>query len=240
MPITNLPDETDGIQISIQSFISNATPETIFHKILFTLWYIWKARNDYHFNRKQWTSARVHQAVSAHMDSLNQAALIQQPLYQSYTIHQDISLEEGMATLSAGTTSRYPQQQQSTPTSTDRCEASHTVQIRDAHLALHTSPLQPLQQVCNVQTQLHVAKLSTDRFLPWVQHSKLMSLHLLTTRKVPHHKVFFLHKLCLPKKKNKERSQKVSGKLACLVVSVQAWDGKNKYSKAPKVVLCCF
>jgi hypothetical protein len=39
------------------------------------------------------------------------------------------------------------------------------------------------------------------------------------------------------KEKNKERSQKVSGKFACLVGLVQAWDGKNKYLKAPKVVL---
>jgi hypothetical protein len=172
------------------------------------------------------------------MDSLNQAALIQQPLYQSYTSHQDISLEEGMATLSAGTTSRYPQQQQSTPTSTDRCEASHTVQIRDAHLAHITASTTTAGMQCANTT----ARRQT-------QHRPVPAMGATQQANVPpppHHsesttsQSFFLHKLCLPKKKNKERSQKVSGKLACLVVSVQAWDGKNKYSKAPKVVLCCF
>ena len=36
-------------------------------KILYTLWFIWKARNDYHFNRKEWTPPQVHQAVQAYM-----------------------------------------------------------------------------------------------------------------------------------------------------------------------------
>lgn len=37
------------------------------------MWYIWKARNDYHFNRKQWTPAQVHHAAAAHMSSYSAA-----------------------------------------------------------------------------------------------------------------------------------------------------------------------
>lgn len=33
------------------------------------MWYIWKARNDYHFHRKQWTPTQVHHTVTAHMSS---------------------------------------------------------------------------------------------------------------------------------------------------------------------------
>jgi len=51
----NLPDEHDGIQLILQSLITDATSDTLFTKILFTLWYIWKAKNDHHFNRKAWT-----------------------------------------------------------------------------------------------------------------------------------------------------------------------------------------
>lgn len=75
MRTDNLLLESDGIQSTLHSFISNSTSDTIFNKILYTLWYIWKARNDYHFNRKH--STQVHHATVAHMSSYN-AALIPQ------------------------------------------------------------------------------------------------------------------------------------------------------------------
>lgn len=73
MTTDNLPHEADGIQLTLQSFISNSISDTTFNKILYTLWYIWKARNDYHFNRKQWTPAQVHHAAAGHMSSYNAA-----------------------------------------------------------------------------------------------------------------------------------------------------------------------
>jgi hypothetical protein len=80
MSTANLAAETDGIQLALSSFIPNSTPELTFQKILFTLWYIWKARNDYHFKRKRWTAAQVHHAAVAHMDSHNTALSMHQPI----------------------------------------------------------------------------------------------------------------------------------------------------------------
>jgi hypothetical protein len=48
----DLPQEIYEVQLILQTLITNATPEPFFSKILFMLWYIWKARNDYHFHRK--------------------------------------------------------------------------------------------------------------------------------------------------------------------------------------------
>ena len=65
----NLPQENDGIQIILQAIISESTPEYLFHKILTTLWYLWKARNDNRFQSKPWTPWQVHQAVAAHINA---------------------------------------------------------------------------------------------------------------------------------------------------------------------------
>jgi hypothetical protein len=40
---------------------------------LFTLWYLWKARNDNRFQRKTWTSFQVRKAAQAHMHNYAQA-----------------------------------------------------------------------------------------------------------------------------------------------------------------------
>jgi hypothetical protein len=50
--LDNLPHKVDGVQLILQTILTQATPELIFAKILFTLWYLWKARNDYHFHMK--------------------------------------------------------------------------------------------------------------------------------------------------------------------------------------------
>jgi len=69
----NLPHENDGVQLILQSFISNSTSDALFHKILFTLWYIWKARNDNHFRRHTWTPMQVNTTVAAHIKTNTQA-----------------------------------------------------------------------------------------------------------------------------------------------------------------------
>jgi hypothetical protein len=61
--------EDDGIQTTLSNIITNSTTEINFLKILFTLWYLWKARNDFHFNRRQWKPTQVHHAAQAHLQS---------------------------------------------------------------------------------------------------------------------------------------------------------------------------
>jgi hypothetical protein len=67
----NLPHEIDGVQLILQTLITDTTPEPLFSKILFTLWY--KAKNDYHFHRKAWTPVQVHTAAAAHLNTHTQA-----------------------------------------------------------------------------------------------------------------------------------------------------------------------
>ena len=42
-------------------------------KILVTMWYIWKARNDQRFGRKTWNTWQVHHAVAAFINTANSA-----------------------------------------------------------------------------------------------------------------------------------------------------------------------
>jgi hypothetical protein len=65
----NLPHELDGIQLILQFVLPNSTTDALFNKILITLWYLWKARNDYRFSRKNWTPWQVHHAVQAHIST---------------------------------------------------------------------------------------------------------------------------------------------------------------------------
>jgi hypothetical protein len=100
--VHSLPAEEDGIQLTPQSIITPRTSDAAFNRIFFTLWYKWKARNDFHFNRKQWTSFQVHNAAQAHMNSLAAAFLPQAiaPLSTSQQVHQ---LPQGMSALPTGT-----------------------------------------------------------------------------------------------------------------------------------------
>lgn len=76
----HLPRENDGVQNILQAIINDQTPEPVFSKILFTLWYIWKARNDFHFRRVVWTPAQVHNATTAHYNSYLQAQQEEDPI----------------------------------------------------------------------------------------------------------------------------------------------------------------
>lgn len=64
---SSLPQEQDGVQEALSRIIDNNTTENEFHKIMTTLWYIWKARNDAHFKNAKWSVLQVHDAVAADM-----------------------------------------------------------------------------------------------------------------------------------------------------------------------------
>jgi len=74
----NLPQENDGIQLTIQAIITNSIDD-LFNRILITMWYLWNARNDTHFQRKSWTPWQVHHAVAAHTATLLALHDSQQP-----------------------------------------------------------------------------------------------------------------------------------------------------------------
>jgi hypothetical protein len=98
---TNLPIENDGIQLALSTVIPTSTTDVTFHMILFTLWYIWKARNDFHFNRRRGTTAQIHHAAAAYMeshniafqdDNLQQASLHTAATTPHTTLHQSTPL----------------------------------------------------------------------------------------------------------------------------------------------------
>ena len=70
----NLPDEDDGVQIILSTFITTSVSDYLLQKILTTMWYIWKARNHTRFARKNWTPWQVHHAVAAHISVANSVA----------------------------------------------------------------------------------------------------------------------------------------------------------------------
>jgi hypothetical protein len=56
IPIHFLDPQEDGVQMALPILITaNPSEERLCH-FLFTLWYIWRARNDNRFQRKNWTS----------------------------------------------------------------------------------------------------------------------------------------------------------------------------------------
>jgi hypothetical protein len=75
----NLPQDNDGVQLILQTVIPTSITDDLLIKILTTMWYIWKARNDNRFQRKTWTPWQVHHAMAAHT-SAHQEALQQQPI----------------------------------------------------------------------------------------------------------------------------------------------------------------
>jgi len=80
----NFPPEIDGIQMSLSLMTTPNPSDDILSKTLFTLWYIWKARNDNRFNRRTWTSTQIHQRAKAHMHTYLEA-LQKKKLQQLFT-----------------------------------------------------------------------------------------------------------------------------------------------------------
>lgn len=74
--IDTIPPEDDGIQLTLPCLITPSPTDEILCKTIFTLWYIWKARNDNRFQRKTWNPWQVHHAVAAHLNT-HKLALLQ-------------------------------------------------------------------------------------------------------------------------------------------------------------------
>lgn len=72
----------------MQTLISDAISDNLICKILTTLWYIWKARNDKLFHQKTWTPIQVHNAAAAHLNTHIQAILPQAATTASETAAQ--------------------------------------------------------------------------------------------------------------------------------------------------------
>nr|AAL68852.1 putative protein NP_196765.1 [Sorghum bicolor] len=73
--LTNqIPEEDDGVQLSLSFFFQNDITDHDLCNKLFLLWYIWKARNDTRFQRKTWTANQIRLAaaarINAHLDAL--------------------------------------------------------------------------------------------------------------------------------------------------------------------------
>jgi hypothetical protein len=66
-----LPLEDDGVQVILPLIIIDFVDDSLMQKILTTLWFLWKARNDQRFRRKTWTIWQVHHAVAAFITTSN-------------------------------------------------------------------------------------------------------------------------------------------------------------------------
>jgi hypothetical protein len=68
-----LPVEDDGVQVILSLVITKTFDDSLMQRILITLWYLWKARNDQRFGQKIWTTWQVHHAVAAYINTTNLA-----------------------------------------------------------------------------------------------------------------------------------------------------------------------
>ena len=96
-----LPEEEDGVQNILSSFISDSTSNFLFQKILIILWYLWKARNDQRFQRRIWTPWQVQHALAAHIATHNAALFATQHDLQQEDVNQPT---QAIKTATAGTT----------------------------------------------------------------------------------------------------------------------------------------
>jgi len=72
--LNNLPNDPDGIQLILPYVMPNTLSKCDFAKILIILWFIWKARNDKHFQRKSWSAVQVIHAVQAFISTTTLAS----------------------------------------------------------------------------------------------------------------------------------------------------------------------
>lgn len=73
--IDALPPKDDGVQLTLPRLITPSSTDDLLCNTIFTMWYIWKARNDNRFQRKTWNPWQVHHAVAAHLNTHKQALL---------------------------------------------------------------------------------------------------------------------------------------------------------------------
>jgi len=88
--ITNhIPEEEDGVQLSLSFLFQNDITDHNLCNKLFFLWYIWKARNDIRFQRKTWTANLIRLAaaahINAHLDALQNPVSLDISLYTNNT-----------------------------------------------------------------------------------------------------------------------------------------------------------
>jgi len=62
-----LPVEQDGVQNALSVLITPNILDDIMIKIVTTLWYIWKARNELRFRQNKWSVMQVPYAIQAHI-----------------------------------------------------------------------------------------------------------------------------------------------------------------------------
>jgi hypothetical protein len=80
---TSLPQEDDGVQAILTTIITPHTTDDEMVKILYIIWYIWKAKNDKRFNNKNWTVWQIHHAAKA--DCQVTRSVLQDGIHSSIT-----------------------------------------------------------------------------------------------------------------------------------------------------------
>jgi ribonuclease HI len=128
--IDNIPAEDDGIQLTLPLLITPNSSDELLCKTFFTMWYIWKARNDNRFQRKTWHPWQVHHAVVAHLNThmtalweVTEGTEIQQPLPTSDPIITNPATllpNQGMNISNAGINQTTEQENRYSTTMLDR------------------------------------------------------------------------------------------------------------------------
>jgi len=67
----SLPREDDGVQLILSTIITDSIDNSLMQKILITMWYLWKARNDKKIANKNCTAWQLHHAVAAYITTIN-------------------------------------------------------------------------------------------------------------------------------------------------------------------------
>lgn len=131
--IDTLPPEDDGIQLTIPRLLTSNPTDDFLCKTIFTLWYIWKARNDNRFQRKNWSPLQVHHAVVAHLNTHMLA--LREVLQIGCTDQQALAVPPIVS-------NHGPQhQQQASPNSAavPSAATNHNSQLRQGNEATHAS-----------------------------------------------------------------------------------------------------